>query len=364
MLILTFGLWALLTSIWSIDASVSAPRAIYFVYAAAGSISAGYLWSKFFRTKFLGFLLASNIAVILISFFSLLTGIPSDSWTGGCGIGFKGFAGHQNTLGGFIVFTIPVVLYKVFSIINDKLRALKNLNTKNLSLLAFSFYAVLLLLNFAVLLLTESRASIAAVLIILLSFSALVLKWKSLLISGLIIITLASVIYLVSPAVKEIVTSRIFKTERNFGDRRKLNIESAVESAKHGGLIGLGFGISDPAIIHPIIGSFVGDEKRYIREKMITFLALIEEVGIVGMLLFLMPIIYFLWHLVRIVKDKAAGNYEAAFLISVFLGIAFHSQFEWWWLGPGSSQFPLFFAIIGSAVGIFNSVNFSKVKSL
>ncbi len=119
-LVLLFALWALATTIWSYEPMVTFPRAFYFAYVAIAAAFAGYLWYTHFPKSLLSFLLPANVAIVFISLVSLITNQPADAWTGGCGIGFMGFAPHQNTLGMMILLTIPSVLFPVFSFLSRR----------------------------------------------------------------------------------------------------------------------------------------------------------------------------------------------------------------------------------------------------
>ena len=109
------GIWFLVTSLWSSYPDISAARALYFILISTGCLSAGFLWMQYSDShkSIFRFLLPTNIVVILLSLFSLITNIPSDSWTGGHGKGFMGFFGHQNLLASVLLFTLPSVLYRV-----------------------------------------------------------------------------------------------------------------------------------------------------------------------------------------------------------------------------------------------------------
>ena len=48
--------------------------------------------------------------ILIISAISLIFGIPSQSWSGGNGLGFMGFAGHQNILAAALLFTLPGII--------------------------------------------------------------------------------------------------------------------------------------------------------------------------------------------------------------------------------------------------------------
>ncbi len=114
------SIWFLLTALWSSYPQISATRALYFILLSTGCISAGILWIRFSGKSILDFLLPANIFIVLLSLFSLITNIPSDSWTGGHGKGFMGFFGHQNVLASIILFTVPSVIMKLMSLVNRK----------------------------------------------------------------------------------------------------------------------------------------------------------------------------------------------------------------------------------------------------
>ena len=85
---------------------------------------------------------------------------------------------------------------------------------------------------------------------------------------------------------------------------------------------------------------------------MISVLALVEEVGVVGLGLFLAIIGYVLWGLINAKGKMLNDKWEGAFMIAVLVALSFDAQVEAWWLGAGSWQFCLFFAIIGCSIGV------------
>ena len=390
-LVLLFGLWALATTIWSYDPMITFPRAFYFAYAAIGASTAGYLWYAYFSKSFLSFLLPANIIIVVVSLFSLITNQPADAWTGGCGIGFKGFAPHQNVLGMMILLTIPSVLLPAFSILKLKFKKnyFINFDQIQFSLLSTIFYLLLLFLNIYILILTQSRGSVMSVLLMVVTFVIFTINWKILITTGLTLVLFIAALFFASPEIKTSVTDYIFKTENTIGDRRSTQINATISAAKNGGLIGLGYGISDPK---NILGD-VEEGKRYYREKMISVLALVEEVGVIGLILFLAIIGYVFLLLLKTFKtvtlslskgiqhssihpyetvtlslacpvltgskgiQHSAFNIrhslvglESAFMIAVLVALSFDAQIEGWWLGAGSWQFFLFFSLVGNAL--------------
>ncbi|MDO8549600.1 MAG: hypothetical protein Q7S39_05545, partial [Ignavibacteria bacterium] len=111
-LLFLFGLWSAATALWSDYPLVSISRSGYFIFISLGAILGGYLWQQIDSCS-LSFLLPANLIIVSLSLFSLITNIPADSWSGGNGKGFMGFAGHQNTLASAILFTLPATINKI-----------------------------------------------------------------------------------------------------------------------------------------------------------------------------------------------------------------------------------------------------------
>ena len=368
-LVLLFALWALATTMWSYEPMVTFPRAFYFAYVSIAAAAAGYLWYAHFPNSLLGFLLPANVAIVFISLVSLITNQPTDAWTGGCGIGFMGFAPHQNTLGMMILLTIPSVLFPVFSFLSRRSFAEPDLSRRNLvkpDVSRLTFHSLLLLLNIYLLILTQSRGSVISVLLIIVTFLLFTINWKLLITAGLTLVICITALFFVSSQIKTALTDYVFKTEKTIGDRRSTQLEATISAAKNGALIGLGYGISDPNNINQ---KDFREETRYYREKMISVLALIEEVGVIGLSLFLIIIGYVFLLLFKTFKKPApsasggsfrgqnsAGKWEAALMIAVLVGFSFHAQIEGWWPGSGSSPFLFFFQMLGNAIAIISNL--------
>ncbi len=251
LLFLIPGIWFLLTALWSSYPQISATRALYFILLSAGCISAGILWIRFSGKSILDFLIPANIFIVLLSLFSLITNIPSDSWTGGHGKGFMGFFGHQNLLASVILFTIPAVFAKLRRPVNSEqlkvnsiMNKVKSPLTTDYSLL--TFYYLLLTANLLLLTLTYSRASITFI-----SFWCdciyLILnkKWKVIAYSFGIAVIIAVIIF-ITPPLKNFTEEIINKDFPEFYSSRIWMWEPSYRAAQEGGLIGLGYGISDP----------------------------------------------------------------------------------------------------------------------
>ena len=151
--------------------------------------------------------------------------------------------------------------------------------------------------------------------------------------------------------------------------------EPSYKAALEGGLFGLGYGISHPEIRS---GEYSDrfENGRLIREKGNQSLALIEEAGLIGLILFILPIIYLLIKLpdtrylipdkdyksgIRNPASPSSLHYDEAsitllpttysLLSAALAAFLLHSQFEAWWVGVGSVQLPLFFIYTGLLTG-------------
>ena len=351
-LILLFSGWACITALWSPFPATSISRAAYFLLIAVSSVMLGYNWSKEEKNDLFGYLLPANLIVVITCIYSLITSYPADSWTGGHGLGFKGFASHQNTLASALVFTLPAVLFPVLREIIRKTvgRSHNRSDSVRLSPAKFIIFSVLLAANIILLLESVSRAGVLTVIIILLAFSLLNFKVRTTLVYLLLAFVSFAILFYSSQAVRHFV----FKTENKIGDRRIINIHETIDAAKNGGLLGLGYGISQEPKDKRVIGHFENEGKIFVREKMIGVLALIEEVGIIGLSIFLGIIGIGFWGRKRM--DRFAkfsfteDRISSIMILAVMIGYCFHAQIEAWWVGVGSIQLPLFFMILGQGV--------------
>lgn len=333
-LFLLSGLWFLLTTLWSSYPIVSATRALYYILISAGSISAGILWIRFSGKSVLDFLLPANIFIVVLALFSLISNIPSDSWTGGHGKSFMGFFGHQNQLGSLLLFTIPAVL-------GSKI--------KDQSIKIKVFYYSLLTVNIFLLILTYSRASILSLIFGVILFLVLSRNWK-VISYGFGIASLFFLINYFTPTLNQFTDKIIKKDFPEFYSSRMWMFEPSYRAAINGGLTGLGYGISHPEIRS---GEYSDrfEDGRLIREKGNSILALVEEAGLIGLILFTFPLI------VMIVKNKVKLHSNLSLLTTHYslltaalAAFIFHAQFEGWWVGVGSVQLPLFYIYFGLIV--------------
>ncbi|MHB8338757.1 MAG: O-antigen ligase family protein [Ignavibacteriaceae bacterium] len=370
LLLLLFSVWCLITSLWSSYPLITITRSLYFALISIGSVIGSHLYLKTKNGLGLNFLLPLNIFIVLLSLISLIFKIPGDAWSGGNGMGFMGFASHQNTLGALILFTIPASMLEVIKEFKNK--AVVNADYKvhsKFKIQNSKFLLLLLIFNFSFLILTHSRASILSFLLMtgIILYNLINLKFFLILTSVFCLLT--SAIYFF-PATHKAAHELFFKNETFFGDHRYFMYEDSFKAALNGGLIGLGYGISDPNIHNNANGSHY-ENGRYIREKGNSTLAIVEETGIVGLILFLLPIGYVLSKFkIQNSKFKTEHQYSVSsnqnlessihhnlsiLILSFLIAFLFHGQFEAWWVGVGSIQLPLFFMYFGLSVAAISN---------
>jgi hypothetical protein len=159
--------------------------------------------------------------------------------------------------------------------------------------------------------------------------------------------------YLVDKNFRGTLNNYLFKTEVSLLDRKMPVISASYEAAGHGGWKGLGFGVSDSTVLKNLQVNmhYQLQGVRLFREKAVSIFALVEETGWVGLVLFLFFVGYvFYLSILNYLKNM---DWTSALMICVLLGICIHAQFEAWWLGSSSVQFPFLMSAAGMAIGKF-----------
>ncbi len=345
-IIFGFPVYCLITSIWSLYPIISLQRSLYLLLMYAGIFSSVLLYKKFYPDKGIGFLMPANIFILVLSAISLILNIPADSWTGGNGLGFMGFAGHQNTLAAALLFTLPGII--ALSIAHGAKGKASRVLLRLWRITTYSaFGGLLLTFNFLLLFITYSRAAILALVIGTISYLIITKSKKILIILSSVFIILL-VLYFTIPLFQNAAYSFLNKNGGNILGRRMILWEPSVEAAKQGAIWGLGYGVSAPDIKTPILTGSYYEDGRYIREKGNSVLAMIEETGLIGLLLFLLPVFYILSKLI-INNFEPLTTYNSI-LTAALAAMLLHSQFEAWWVGPGSVQLPLYLIVLITSI--------------
>jgi O-antigen ligase len=126
--------------------------------------------------------------------------------------------------------------------------------------------------------------------------------------------------------------------------------EQSYENAKAGGWTGAGYGVTIGA------GKFKGGITAigYGREKGSTWLALAEETGIIGVILFSCLVLGLLNSLIRTLVESRDHDYRVLLGIvsGAVVGMVFLSFFEGWWVAPGSPESGCFWVLCGIGIGL------------
>lgn len=338
-LFLIFSLWCILSSLWSISPLITFLRSgfqLFLIFSIALIIRKVNLNYNHF-----------SYSVYLVTFLvgvSLIFALPADSWTGGNAKGFMGAFHHQNSLGAIILFLLPILNFYLFE------------NYKKLHAAKLSFLISISLFLFITLFLTASRSAILSYLIFLsIFFSFINIRKTAIAIFILMnIISLSLVFQPTSVYFKDLV----YKGRTHFGESRFLVYNSSLHSAKNGGVIGFGFGMSDPDNILTEIGTTKNG--FYQREKGSTALALIEETGVIGFILYFIAIAYLLCQILNEIltlrykilispEEFISGRNKKIFLFAIIIVLIIHQQFEAYGAAPGSQFYALFLLILFSA---------------
>jgi hypothetical protein len=125
--------------------------------------------------------------------------------------------------------------------------------------------------------------------------------------------------------------------------------EDSYSAAAEGAWIGLGYGVSAGEHNFNVGLTAVG----YGREKGNSQLAIVEETGIVGLILYaallfaLFPELVSAFRACRIAEHRMMMG----LLIGTLSGLVLQSVFEAWWVAPGAPEFAYFWAVAGAALG-------------
>lgn len=340
-LIYLFPIWTLITIFWSFNRDYALLKSINYIYVTTGLLAICYLWSYFIKKNFFALFLPANIFLVIISFLSLLTGIPKDAWDVGHGLSFAGIFTHQNIMAMALIFTIPG-LFSITINAPDKHRPDKKKSW---------VFETLLILNLFLITITYSRAAILVLLIGILIALALSKAYKIILVIAFTIIVITILTFTVN-SINNIVTTLLSKHGWDILATRTVLWTPSFEAAKLGGLWGIGFGNSHPNIQIDNKSNYDEGKSVYIREKGNGTLALIEETGLIGWTLFFIPIIYLFKKISKTLRKESnlELKYIAKIILSFLIMFLIHSNFEAWFTAIGSTAMPMFLIFIHAAI--------------
>jgi len=247
-LFLPFIIWTALTSFWSFKPVYTLERSIYLAVLIISLFV--IVWkTKNSYIKLLDIFYLAGFIIIAASLVSLLFNVPADSWSGGNVKGFMGFSSHQNTLASIFVFILPAFNYKLFSEYKSLKETRSDLNSfsgilKKLISAKIIFLLILNLGGLVLLIITFSRASIFSYFIFLSILIFGLYGIRTYLLTCLTFIFLIAITYQF-PGINNYYKYLIFKGDATIGASRYALIDASIKASHSGGIIGLGYGISD-----------------------------------------------------------------------------------------------------------------------
>lgn len=235
-----------------------------------------------------------NVIVLIITSILIIYDFGLSAWSTKPQ-GFISFWAHKNTFAAYLLFSIPInILY-----LNGNRDKVKKY-----------LISGIIIVNSLFIIISYSRAAILTVFILYIMIYKIFIYpklFKTILVASIFLI---AVIINFNEEFLRIIT--LNSPENLLGTRIHL-WNASYKAAKSGGILGLGLGINDPDIIIDGSGSyFLGG--KYIREKGNGILALTEEIGYTGLIIFIFMILLPLSKL----RFSEISNSDKLVIISVF----------------------------------------------
>jgi len=327
--LLAYCIWCMLTSIWSEVPELSVAKSTAFVLVSLTFVSAGYFWIEK-RDK-----LNAIRYLVPVATLALFAGIMGNNGaTIGANLKIYGGLTHPNALGAMIVMSLPVLLWIAYK--------------ERKKPLARWIWIALVAVALAVLMRTGSRASTlgaAMVLILfLMSLKIRVTAFYSLLIMGALLIAASVDAELIHATYHDYLLKGQTEKKGILFSRERV-WDKSYENAIAGGWFGAGYGVT--------IGDTVFEggltAETYGREKGNTELAIVEETGMVGLMLYVILLLTLFTPLISAYigeKDRDA-KVVLGLITGGLCGITVTSLFEAWWVAPGSPESVFFWGLVG-----------------
>lgn len=331
-------LWCLLTSFWSEVPELTVTKALAFAGMALAVTSGGIDWASTRRsTAVINGLFPLTLIAIFAGLFGYTT--PESNWDTGH---YQGLTGNPNMLGSLAAMGFPFALWRFYSA--SRPGAARRSYWASAGMLV----AILIIAIYAV-----ARASILTMGCILICYYLAQRRGRQA--TYLITTTIIVVgISFAAPDIAQVISDHyiykggsksvgiLFSRERVWNDSYK--------NALKGGWIGGGYGVTIGERV--FAGGFTA--VGYGREKGNSPLAIMEELGFVGLGLYTALLSVLLVYLTRTFKRIQTREEKIAFGIvtGAIIGMVVNSIFEAWWVAPGSAEAPYFWGLVGISLGL------------
>ncbi|HLB43576.1 MAG TPA: O-antigen ligase family protein [Gammaproteobacteria bacterium] len=338
--------WCFSTSFWSLVPSLSFMKSVMMIIAVFTLIRTGIEWVRVNSwTYALDYLW-------LLALFSLLAGflgnyapydVAHETMSYQTTILYQGLVKGTNMFGMLMSMSLPFMIWQTYKFWSNIRRRI--------------FWMILTGSCLFFLILSISRSAIIMSCFTCAGFF-FSLKFNKRLKTFLLSVIISILILLLLPFTLEDISGGfrklVFKgrSDSSLFVSRQIVWKQSLDAAMNAGFIGFGYGVSEGK------NEFTIGEKlqsyAYGREKGNSQLAVMEETGIFGLLLYLL-VIYFLLSKLLILFFKANDpdlKVLIGILFGLFLGLIMHSMLEAWWSSPGSPESIYFWMLIGVIKGL------------
>lgn len=334
---LIFMAWALVTCLWSEVPELSLMKGVALAFVILVGAGGGYLWVRYHPIESaLDALAPMSFMVLAAGVFGLDT-INSLGAPEGLTL-YQGLTGNSNMFGTLCAMAFPFAVWKYSCALSPRQRY---------------FWGAFTLLVTALVLLSNSRAAIGVVLFAGLGLFGAQGVRRALPTAFLVLLALGIFAVVMPNVVQELETRFVYKSNRAGGLTSSRDQEwaaSYVQTLK-GGWIGGGYGVT--------IGagqSFKGGLNAigYGREKANSQLGIMEELGFVGLSLYIvgtLSLFTMIWRARRRCREPQIRKL-LGLMTGVLAGLTFHSVFEAWYNAPGSPESMYYWVMAGIAVGL------------
>jgi hypothetical protein len=338
-----FLLWCVLSAIWSASPTLTLAKASAFAAVALSMSAVGHLWAlQGKRENIFALLLPLTALVVVSALAGAATGTDAVRASETSTL-YRGLANNPNFLGILIICVLPAALWEVYR--QDTSRRRK-----------FLSYTVLASLT-VMLASSYSRASILAALIIVFSllFGAGLKRYSAALAIAGVGLTVVFVAF--PETVASLETRYIYKSlgrDVSLFESRETVWQASLSAAQKGGPFGFGLGVAaEDAELGIEQYEIEISSSHYGREKGNSTLAMVEEVGWVGLIAFGLVLWTFYYRAFGAVQ--LSQNREHKLISTLILGttvaLLVNAQFEAWFLAPGSAAAPVFWLFVGLGLG-------------
>jgi len=137
--------------------------------------------------------------------------------------------------------------------------------------------------------------------------------------------------------------------------------EESVAGAEAGGVFGVGYAVHHGSEM--TTSEFDVTSVGYGREKGNSQLAVIEEVGVVGLMLYSLILVRWIGLMLSALLAAKSRDEKTllAIVLGAFLGINFQSAFEQWWVSPGSQEYAFLFVLLAIGQSLSERIHFRSI---